>query len=90
MNFPEKDLKQCREAYNENLIEKIMEKISFQWKTMRDAFIALDHSRTGSIIKKDLWFYLAHWGVQPTEEKFNELFNHFDYDKDGKISYNDF
>ena len=29
MNFPEKDLKQCREAYNENLIEKILEKISF-------------------------------------------------------------
>ena len=39
---------------------------------------------------KDLRFYLKHWGVVASEEKFQELFNYFDADGDGKISYKDF
>jgi Ca2+-binding EF-hand superfamily protein len=34
--------------------------------------------------------YLKHWGMQLTEEQFKELFEFFDSDRDGKISYEDF
>lgn len=90
MKFPEKDLNQCKQSYNENLIEKVVMKIYEQWKTMRKAFIAMDVGKSGAIMPSDLKFYLTHWGVAATEDKFNELFNFFDDDKDGKISYKDF
>ena len=88
--YPEKTLDQCKQAYNENLIEKVVSKIYYQWKTMRAAFMALDVGKHGAIVPKDLQFYLLHWGVAATEEKFLELFNYFDADGDGKISYKDF
>ena len=45
---------------------------------MRAAFIALDVGKNGAIVPKDLRFYLTHWGLAVTEEKFEELFNYFD------------
>ena len=90
MKYPEKDLDQCKQAYNENLIEKVVMKIYEQWKTMRKAFIELDHSKQGVIIADDLKFYLTHWGIVVNPDKFMELFNFFDEDKDGVISYKDF
>jgi len=90
MKFPEKDLIACKQAYNENLIEKIISKIFQQWKTMRKAFMEMDVGKHGCIIPEDLKFYLTHWGVAANQEKFEELFNFFDADGDGKISYKDF
>jgi Ca2+-binding EF-hand superfamily protein len=57
---------------------------------MRDAFMALDHSKSGAVTQDDFKVFLTHWGVKTTEEKFSELFNYFDADKDGEISYKDF
>lgn len=57
---------------------------------MRDAFMAIDVSKTGAIQEKDLRFYLRHWGVAASQEKFKELFDYFDADGDGQISYADF
>ena len=57
---------------------------------MRKAFVQLDISKNGFIDKNDLKYYLTHWGVAATEEKFIELFNYFDVDGDGQISYKDF
>ena len=34
--------------------------------------------------------YLKHWGIYLNEEQFNLLFEKFDSDKDGKITYEDF
>lgn len=91
MKYPEKDLQLCREGYaSENLIGKIVSKIYEQWKTMRDAFKALDVSKSGAITDEDLKFFLTHWGVKTSDERFNELFNYFDADKDGQINYKDF
>ena len=90
MKFPEKDMNLCKQAYNENLIEKVVMKIYEQWKTMRKAFINLDVGKHGAIMPSDLKFYLTHWGVAASEAKFKELFDFFDEDKDGKISYKDF
>ena len=90
MKYPEKDLDECKQAYNENLIEKIVSKIYYQWRTMRRAFMDMDVSKNGAITPPDLRFYLTHWGVSASPEKLMELFNYFDADKDGKISYEDF
>ena len=42
MKYPEKDLDQCKQGFNENLVQKIISKIYYQWKTMRKAFIGMD------------------------------------------------
>ena len=38
----------------------------------------------------ELKFYLDHWGFRCSEEMLKELYDHFDTDKDGRISYQDF
>lgn len=43
-----------------------------------------------TIQKHELKFYLDHWGLKMSEEQFQEIYNMFDVDKDGQISYNDF
>ena len=34
--------------------------------------------------------YLHHWGLYLTDQQFRKVFDKFDQDKDGKISYEDF
>ncbi len=51
----------------------------------------LNVKKSGAIEPKELWFYFEHWGLGGiTEEQFKQLFDKFDLDKDGKISYKDF
>lgn len=33
---------------------------------------------------------MHHWGLQLNKEQFQFIFNKFDYDQDGRISYKDF
>jgi len=42
---------------------KILEKIKFQWKTLRKAFMDLNVEKTGKISKKEFRFYLNFWGM---------------------------
>lgn len=69
---------------------KILEKIKFQWKTLRKAFMDLNLEKTGKISKRELKFYLNFWGMEVSEHEFNHVFGKFDLDKDGVISYKDF
>lgn len=51
----------------------------------------LNVKKSGAIEPKELWFYFEHWGLGGiTEAQFKQLFNKFDLDGDGKISYKDF
>lgn len=70
--------------------EAILDKIKFQWKTIRKAFYDLNKGRSGAIMEEELKFYLDHWGFQMSEEQFNQVFKKFDFDCDGKISFDDF
>lgn len=65
-----------------------MEKMKFSWKRVRTAFAQLNVSKTGFISREDLKVCFGPW--QLSDEQFEWLFNKFDTDKDGKISYNDF
>mmetsp|Transcript_2118 Transcript_2118/g.2000 ORF Transcript_2118/g.2000 Transcript_2118/m.2000 type:complete len:242 (+) Transcript_2118:694-1419(+) len=75
---------------NEHLEKTIIDKIKVQWKTIRKAFIDLNKEKGGAILPKELMFYFNHWGLSLTPEQFQYIFDKFDYDKDGKISYKDF
>jgi len=68
----------------------ILEKIKFQWKTLRKAFMDLCIEKTGNISKKEFKFFLHFWGMEIPDDVFDKCFANFDIDGDGKISYKDF
>ena len=47
-----------------DLEAKILEKIKFQWKTLRKAFMDLNIEKTGKISQRELKFYLNFWGME--------------------------
>lgn len=50
----------------------------------------LNICKSGSISAEEFRFYLKHWGLNLTDDQFKYLFDKFDLDKDGKISYKEF
>ena len=50
----------------------------------------LNIEKTGRISLREFKFYLNFWGMDITEEEFEAVYNKFDLDKDGVISYKDF
>lgn len=75
---------------NSEIERTIIDKIKFQWKTIRKAFIDLNKEKTGFIGAQELRYYFQHWGLSLTDNQFKAVFNRFDFDGDGKISYKDF
>lgn len=70
--------------------KKFIEKVQFQWKTLKKAFTDLNSAKSGAIMPSELKYYLTHWGFYLTDSQFQALFNRLDYDQDGKVSYEDF
>lgn len=75
---------------NSDLMKRILDKISTQWKTLKKAFSDLNQGKNGWISEKDLKKYLVNWGLDITEDQFKEFYNFLDYDNDGHITYEDF
>ena len=50
----------------------------------------LNIEKTGKISLKEFKFFLNFWGMDISEDEFEYVFNRFDLDKDGFISYKDF
>lgn len=87
----EKNIKIVRDKMTQNdFLKKFIEKVQFQWKTLKKAFTDLNSARSGAILPKELNNFMKHWGFYLNEEQFQILFNQLDVDKDGKISYLDF
>ena len=80
----------AKELMTGDIEAKILEKIKFQWKTLRKAFMDLNVEKTGTISKKEFKFYLEFWGMGISDDEFNAVFDKFDLDGDGLISYKDF
>ena len=55
---------------NDELEKIILEKIKFQWKTLRKAFMDLNLEKTGSISPAELKFYFQHWGLTLNNSQF--------------------
>ena len=49
-----------------------------------------DINQSGYISTNELKFYLNHWGLKLNDKEFQAIYDAFDVDNDGKISYNDF
>lgn len=75
---------------NSNLMKRILDKISTQWKTLKKAFSDLNQGKNGWISEVDLKKYLTNWGFNITDQQFQEFYEFLDYDKDGHITYEDF
>lgn len=82
--------KVMKNIMNSNLMKRILDKISTQWKTLKKAFSDLNQGKNGWISEIDLKKYLTNWGFNTTEEQFKEFYEFLDYDKDGHITYEDF
>ena len=90
-NKNEKNTKVVRDKMTEaNFLKKFVEKVQFQWKTLKKAFTDLNTAKSGAIMPTELRNYMKHWGYYLNDDQFQLLFNKLDYDKDGKISYEDF
>ena len=50
----------------------------------------LNIEKTGKISEKEFKFYLEFWGMPISDKDFKAVFEGFDEDGDGKISYKDF
>lgn len=69
----------------------VVDKMRVQWKTISKAFKDMNKDiHSDGITEGELKFYLNHWGLRMSDQKFHEIYKMFDIDRDGKISYNDF
>ena len=66
-----------------NLEQTVLQKIKFQWKTLKKAFSDLNQEKSGAIKPIELRHFLNNWGLFVTEEQFKKIFSHFDQDGDG-------
>lgn len=73
-----------------SLENQILEKIQFQWKTVRSAFMNINSDRNGNIDKDEFIYFLRFWGMKFEEEDFDRVWEKFDVDGDGELSYKDF
>lgn len=71
-------------------MKNILQKMKLQWKTIKQGFRALNVTGRGYVSKQDLENMVSKWGVKLDEAKLQQLFESFDHDKDGQISFKDF
>lgn len=91
LNKNEKNTKIVRDKMiQDDFMKKFIEKVQFQWRTLKKAFTDLNSARSGAILPTELDNFMKHWGFYLNEEQFKILFDQLDFDKDGKISYEDF
>lgn len=73
-----------------DILIKLIDKIRQQWSTVRKAFKDFNEDNDPYIDKKELIYFLEHWGLPLNEEQQDVVFGFFDKDGDGQISYQDF
>ena len=69
--------------------EALAKKIEFQWKTLKNAFNTMNLGKSGKIQKWEMKYFINHWGFKMSPEEFEEIYDRFDVDNDGLISYQD-
>jgi Ca2+-binding EF-hand superfamily protein len=72
------------------IIKKIIDKITQQWKSIKTAFTKINSEKKRFIDKTELEIALNNLGFFLDSETLDIIYKEFDYDKDGQISYQDF
>ena len=80
-------LEAAKNLLGTDLEHKILEKMQFQWKTIRKAFQDMNVSKTGKISKDEFNYFLQFWGMNITDEQFDAVFSKFDLDGDGHVTH---
>lgn len=75
---------------DEDVLDKLINKIRQQWNTVRKAFSDFNTDNDPYIDRDELIFFLEHWGFPLSDTQANIVFKFFDRDGDGQISYQDF
>ena len=70
-----------------DILIKLIDKIRQQWSTVRKAFKDFNEDNDPYIDKKELIYFLEHWGLPLNDEQQDVVFGFFDKDGDGQISY---
>ena len=73
-----------------DILQKLIDKIRQQWGTVNKAFKDFNEDNDEFIDRQELRFFLEHWGFPLSDEVADNVFNYFDKDGDGGISYADF
>lgn len=73
-----------------DLLQKLISKIRQQWSTVNKAFKDFNEDNDEFIDKQELKFFLTHWGFPLNDIQADTVFQYFDKDGDGGISYKDF
>jgi len=73
-----------------DIMNRLINKIRQQWRTVNKAFKDFNEDNDEFIQKDELIFFLTHWGFPLPEAEQDLVFNYFDKDGDGQISYQDF
>ena len=64
---------------NEELKNLIIDKMRVQWKTISKAFKDMNKDiHSDGISDNELRFYLDHWGLKMSDEKFKQIYSKFD------------
>lgn len=74
---------------NENLKEKVIDKLHNQFKSLQKAFVEMNKSKTGFILPDEFSDLIHSWGFEAPEYLIREVFEWLDYDKDNRIGFED-
>ena len=73
-----------------DILNKLITKIKTKWQTVRKAFKTFNEDCDKYIQKDELINFLNMWGFPVNDDQANTVFNYFDKDGDGVVSYQDF
>lgn len=71
-------------------MKNVLYKMKMQWNSLKQGFKTLNSGGKGSVQKDDLERLLDRWGMPLTDDQITQIFNYLDYDKDGKVNFEDF
>jgi len=55
----------------EEIRQALINKIDQYWSSLKQAFNAINLSKSGKIKQWELRYYLKHWGLEPNDTIFN-------------------
>ncbi len=74
---------------NENLKEKVIDKLHNQFKSLQKAFVEMNKSKNGFITFDEFAELIRSWSFVAPDEQIKEVFDWLDHNKDQKITFED-
>jgi Ca2+-binding EF-hand superfamily protein len=72
-----------------NLKDRVIEKLFNQFKSLQKAFVEMNKSKSGFITPEEFEDLIKGWGFEAPTYLIREVFDWIDFDRDGKITFED-